>query len=182
MTRLTEKELDAIAQSRASGTHTLAASEQVTNISAAQLRRLAERERALVMRAMGRRVAAAVRGWVIVNLPALPRAAARRRTEIELSQQSDEVLRDIGITRIEIPGIARAQAEKMYPRKTRGAYLVPALARWQIRRRVRADLERLDDAILWDIGITRMEIPRIARMQAEKRVARARGRTRCAAA
>jgi uncharacterized protein YjiS (DUF1127 family) len=40
-----------------------------------------------------------------------------------------------------------------------------AIGRWWLERRIAATLERLDDAILKDIGICRSEIPYVARTQ-----------------
>ena len=115
MARLTETELEAIAQARVSGIDTIAASEQVTGLGAADLQRLAEIERAKVMRQLGRSLALSVRTAVRRYAPGIVRWHLRRATERELAALDDRTLRDIGVTRAEIAAVARADAARSVP-------------------------------------------------------------------
>jgi uncharacterized protein YjiS (DUF1127 family) len=127
MARLTQDELDLIAAARARGPHPdapatrpaetpLPEAPRVRDLSPAQLRAVAEAERARViatgtgaaLRWLGARLSAATRG--------LRRARLENRTRSELSVLSDVMLRDIGMTRSEIPARAREHAEMAIPR------------------------------------------------------------------
>jgi uncharacterized protein YjiS (DUF1127 family) len=127
MARLTEAERDLIAAARARGPHPNAPAAppdkapipdtvRVRELSPAQLRAVAEAERARViatgagaaLRWLGARLSAAARG--------LRRARLEHHTRAELSALSDVMLRDIGVARGEIPRRAREHAEREVPR------------------------------------------------------------------
>ena len=112
---MTETELETMAQARVSGMDTIAAAEQVGGLAVSDIQRLAEIERAKVMRQLGRTLAARIRLGVRRLAPGLVRWRLRRVTERALAELDDRTLVDIGVSRAEIPALARAQAEQDVP-------------------------------------------------------------------
>ena len=118
MTRLTQHELSLIDAARTRGPHPEQPGIQISEISAAELRRRAEAERAQVIAAGLQQL----RSWLASQITRYAPALVRKRIEIETRRElmnlDDALLRDIGIPRCEVATRARLHAESVIPRRT----------------------------------------------------------------
>jgi uncharacterized protein YjiS (DUF1127 family) len=84
----------------------------------------------------------------------------RRAAERELRSLDDRMLRDIGISRADIPYVAAGRPTSV---KTEEAYdAIEGLRRWIRSRAVAKDLNKLDSRTLNDIGMVRGDIDWVA--------------------
>jgi uncharacterized protein YjiS (DUF1127 family) len=84
----------------------------------------------------------------------------RRAAERELRSLDDRILRDIGISRADIPYVAAGRPPSV---KTEEAYdAIEGLRRWIRSRAVAKDLNKLDSRTLNDIGMVRGDIDWVA--------------------
>ncbi|MFQ5775836.1 MAG: DUF1127 domain-containing protein [Kiloniellaceae bacterium] len=86
------------------------------------------------------------------------RALQRRRTAAALSRLDDRMLRDIGLSRADIPKVAGRLAGPESRRAPVWARLLESLRAARRRHAVIRDLERMPDWLLNDIGIPRHDI------------------------
>jgi uncharacterized protein YjiS (DUF1127 family) len=103
---------------------------------------------------------------------------ARARTDVFEQIARREQATDVDTTRLE----RRSHAARAETVRTLGGRLkhglrrtFPGLTRMLVRARVRRELDELSPEMLRDLGITRSEIRRVAREQAEAAVPRGRG-------
>jgi uncharacterized protein YjiS (DUF1127 family) len=111
MARLTEREQDQMAQARVNAVERIAAREQATDVDTQSVNRRAQAARQATVRDLRARL----RHGLTRAFPGIARALVRARVRRELSELPPELLRDIGITRTEIPRIAKEQAEIAVP-------------------------------------------------------------------
>ncbi|MBK1699041.1 DUF1127 domain-containing protein [Rhodovibrio salinarum] len=111
MARLTDTERDLIQAARQRGPHPLLQSPPLHELTAAQLRRYAEAERA-------RYLAPILAGAANRIIDAVRRKRVERETRRALMELSDRVLEDIGMRRAEIPERAKQRArQSVQPRQ-----------------------------------------------------------------
>lgn len=94
------------------------------------------------------------------------RNAARR----ELMSLDDRMLRDIGISRADIPAVVEAmrrEARRAAPAEA-AADIIEPLRHWNRSRHAAKDLNTLDDRTLEDIGLTRGDIAAVAEELAQR--------------
>ena len=113
MARLTESEQDQMARARVNAFEQIAEREQVTDVDAEKLNRRAQAARSETVRDLRTRL----KGGLTRTFPGIARAMVRARLRRELNELPTAVLRDIRITRTEIPRIAKEQAELAVPPK-----------------------------------------------------------------
>lgn len=113
MARLTETEQDKMARARVNAFEQIAEREQATDVDTDQLDRRAQAARTQTVRDLRTRL----KHGMTRAFPGVARTFVRARVRRELSELPPEVLRDIGITRTEIPRIAKEQAEVAVPPK-----------------------------------------------------------------
>mgnify|MGYP006276370657 FL=1 len=113
MARLTENEQDQMARARVDAAEQIAAREQATQVDGAQLARRAQAARSATVRDLRTRV----KDRLTQVFPAAARALVRARVRRELNDLPADLLRDVGITRTEIPRVAKEQAEIAVPPK-----------------------------------------------------------------
>ena len=113
MARLTESEQDQMARARVDAFEQIAEREQATDVDANELNRRAQAARSAAVRDLRTRL----RDGFTRTFPSVARALVRARVRRELNELPAEMLRDVGITRTEIPRVAQEQAEIAVPRK-----------------------------------------------------------------
>jgi uncharacterized protein YjiS (DUF1127 family) len=113
MARLTENEQDQMARARVDAAEQIAAREQATQVDSEQLARRAQAARSATVRDLRTRV----KDRLTQLFPAAARALVRARVRRELNDLPADLLRDVGITRTEIPRVAKEQAEIAVPPK-----------------------------------------------------------------
>ena len=91
------------------------------------------------------------------------RALEKRRAAKQLHGLSDHMLRDVGIERGHIDLVLDELSRASAPRPTPVQGPLQALGRWLRSRRATAELSRLDDRLLRDIGVSRGEIPALVK-------------------
>ncbi|WP_200341492.1 DUF1127 domain-containing protein [Rhodovibrio sodomensis] len=115
MARLTDREQDQMARARVNASEQIARHEQATDVDTEALNRRAQQARTQTVRTLATRF----KHGLTRSFPGIARARVRARVRRDLNQLPPEILRDIGITRTDIPRIAREQAEIAVPVKTR---------------------------------------------------------------
>lgn len=115
MARLTESEQDQMARARVNAFEQIAEREQVTDVDPEKLNRRAQAARSETVRDLRTRL----KGGLTRTFPGIARAMVRARVRRDLNELPAAVLRDIRITRTEIPRIAKEQAELAVPPKCR---------------------------------------------------------------
>ena len=113
MARLTESEQDQMARARVNAFEQIAEREQATDVDPEKLDRRAQAARSETVRDLRTRL----KGGLTRTFPGIVRAMVRARVRRELNELPAAVLRDIRITRTEIPRIAKEQAELAVPPK-----------------------------------------------------------------
>ena len=113
MARLTENEQDQMARARVDAAEQIAAREQATQVDGEQLARRAQAARSAAVRDLRTRL----KDRLTQVFPAAARALVRARVRRELNDLPADLLRDVGITRTEIPRVAKEQAEIAVPPK-----------------------------------------------------------------
>ena len=113
MARLTETEQDRMARARVNAFEQIAEREQATDVDSEALNRRAQAAKTQTVRGLRTRAKDALTR----AFPGLVRAFVRQRVRRELNELPPELLRDVGITRTEIPRIAKEQAEIAVPLK-----------------------------------------------------------------
>ena len=113
MARLTESEQDQMARARVNAFEQIAEREQATDVDPEKLDRRAQAARSETVRDLRTRL----KGGLTRTFPGIARAMVRARVRRELNELPAAVLRDIRITRTEIPRIAKEQAELAVPPK-----------------------------------------------------------------
>jgi uncharacterized protein YjiS (DUF1127 family) len=89
----------------------------------------------------------------------------RRATYRELMRLDDHLLRDIGLTRAEIPALIEGKSRAVAATEIRAAAIVDVarpVRRWNRRRASAKTLHRLDNRMLSDIGFVRGDIDDVA--------------------
>ena len=113
MARLTDREQDQMARARVDAAEQIAAREQATRVDSEQLTRRAQAARSAAVRDLRTRL----KGRLTRTFPGVAQALMRARVRRELNELPADVLRDVGITRTEIPRVAKEQAEIAVPPK-----------------------------------------------------------------
>ena len=116
MARLTETEQDQLTRARVNAVERIAEREQATDVDTDKLNRRAQAARTETVRDLRARL----KDGLTRAVPGIARALIRARVRRELSDLPTEILRDIGITRTEIPRVAKQQADLAVPRKNGG--------------------------------------------------------------
>jgi uncharacterized protein YjiS (DUF1127 family) len=113
MARLTETEQDQMARARVNAFEQIAEREQATDVDPNELDRRAQAARSATVRDLRTRL----KDGLTRTFPGIARALVRARVRRDLNELPAEILRDVGITRTEIPRVAKEQAEVAVPPK-----------------------------------------------------------------